>query len=148
MLRDGSIIPGSFEAPLPTNRGEFITVLAHYHRAEIARMAGWRDRIDRTTNWAITVVAAMLSLTFSTPTAHHSVLLFGMVFMFLLVSIGRDATDSSTCIVVGYGRWSATITRRCSTRRWTSRRNGHARSATISSGRTSSSATRRLCRAG
>jgi putative intracellular protease/amidase len=43
----------------PSTSTEFINVMAHYHRAEIARMAGWRDRIDRTTNWAITVVAAM-----------------------------------------------------------------------------------------
>ena len=34
-------------------------------------MAGWRDRIDRTSNWAITVVGAMLSVSLSTPTAHH-----------------------------------------------------------------------------
>jgi uncharacterized membrane protein len=50
----------------PATPTEFITVMAHYHRAEIARMAGWRDRIDRTTNWAITVVAAMLSVSLST----------------------------------------------------------------------------------
>ncbi len=76
-----------FDPPFPQSRNEYITVLAHYHRAEIARMAGWRDRIDRTSNWAITVVAAMLSLTFSTPTAHHSVLLFGMLLVLLLVLI-------------------------------------------------------------
>src|ERR687889_700302 len=52
----------------PGTPSEFITVMAHYHRAEIARIAGWRDRIDRTTNWAITAVAAMLSLSLSTPT--------------------------------------------------------------------------------
>jgi uncharacterized membrane protein len=64
-----------------------ITVLAHYHRAEIGRMAGWRDRIDRTTNWAITVVAAMLSVSLSTPTAHHGVLLFAMLLVLLLLAI-------------------------------------------------------------
>ena len=37
----------------PTTSTEFITLIAHYYRAEIARMAGWRDRIDRTSNWAI-----------------------------------------------------------------------------------------------
>jgi uncharacterized membrane protein len=68
----------------PSNSTEFINVMAHYHRAEIARMAGWRDRIDRTTNWAITVVAAMLSVSLSTPTAHHGVLLFAMVLILLL----------------------------------------------------------------
>ena len=50
-------------------------------------MAGWRDRIDRTTNWAITVVAAMLSISLSTPSAHHGVLLFAMVLVLLLLVI-------------------------------------------------------------
>jgi uncharacterized membrane protein len=71
----------------PGTANEFITLLAHFHRAEIARMAGWRDRIDRTTNWAITVVAAMLSVSLSTPTAHHGVLLFAMVLVLLLLVI-------------------------------------------------------------
>jgi len=71
----------------PSSSTEFINVMAHYHRAEIARMAGWRDRIDRTTNWAITVVAAMLSVSLSTPTAHHGVLLFAMVLVLLLLVI-------------------------------------------------------------
>ena len=78
----------SMEPPiLPSNRSELITVMAHYHRAEIARMAGWRDRIDRTTNWAITVVAGMLSVSLSTPTAHHGVLLFAMLLVALLLLI-------------------------------------------------------------
>lgn len=78
----------SFETPpLPTTSSEFITVLAHYHRAEIGRMAGWRDRIDRTSNWAITAVAAMLSLSLSTPTAHHGLLLFAMLLVLLLLLI-------------------------------------------------------------
>jgi uncharacterized membrane protein len=71
----------------PETRSEFITLMAHYHRAEIARMAGWRDRIDLTTNWAITAVAAMLSLSLSTPTSHHGVLLFSMLVVLLLLVI-------------------------------------------------------------
>ena len=50
-------------------------------------MAGWRDRVDRTSNWAITVVAAMLSLSLSSPTAHHGVLLFAMLLVLLLLWI-------------------------------------------------------------
>ena len=73
--------------PLPSSPSEFVNTLAHYHRAEIGRMAGWRDRIDRTTNWAITVVAAMLSVSLSTPTAHHGVLIFAMVLVLLLLWI-------------------------------------------------------------
>lgn len=71
----------------PLSPGEFVTTISHFHRAEIARMAGWRDRIDRTTNWAITVVAAMLSLSLSTASAHHGVLIFAMLLVFLLLWI-------------------------------------------------------------
>ncbi|MEP9389236.1 DUF2270 domain-containing protein [Mesorhizobium sp. KR9-304] len=73
------------QGPLSSN--EFVTTVAHFHRAEIARMAGWRDRIDRTTNWAITVVAAMLSLSLSTSSAHHGVLIFAMLLIMLLLWI-------------------------------------------------------------
>ena len=44
---------------MPRTPGETTTLVAHYYRAEVARMAGWRDRIDRPTNWAITVIAAV-----------------------------------------------------------------------------------------
>lgn len=71
----------------PVSTGEFITLMSHYHRAEIARMAGWRDRIDLTTNWAITVVGAMLSLSLSAPTAHHGVILLAMLLVTLLLII-------------------------------------------------------------
>jgi uncharacterized membrane protein len=73
--------------PAPTTTGEYITLLAHFHRAEIARMAGWRDRIDRTSHWAITAVGAMLSLSFSAPSAHHGIVLIAMVIVTLLLVI-------------------------------------------------------------
>jgi uncharacterized membrane protein len=72
---------------LPATSGEVGNVIAHYYRGEMSRMISWRDRIDRTTNWAITMVAAMLSLSLSTPTAHHGVLIFAMLLTFLLLSI-------------------------------------------------------------
>lgn len=74
-------------ALMPSTSTEIVNTMAHYHRAEMARMAGWRDRIDRTSNWAITVVAAMLSVSLSTPNAHHGVLLFAMLLVFLLLWI-------------------------------------------------------------
>lgn len=71
----------------PGSSQEFINLVAHYYRGEIARMAGWRDRIDRTTNWAITCVAAMLSISWSSPVRHHEILLFAMIIIFLLLVI-------------------------------------------------------------
>jgi len=73
--------------PLPATPAETITLLVHYYRGEMARMAGWRDRIDRTSNWAITVVAALLSVSLSTPASHHGVLLFAMLLVTLLLLI-------------------------------------------------------------
>ncbi|WP_245422423.1 DUF2270 domain-containing protein [Alsobacter soli] len=84
---DDKVAGGPDPPPLPGAAAERVNTLAHFHRAEIARMAGWRDRIDRTTNWAITVVAAMLSVSLSTPSAHHGVLLFAMLLVWLLLWI-------------------------------------------------------------
>ena len=77
--------PGS--PALPATPMETINTMVHYYRGELGRMAGWRDRIDRTSNWAITVVAALLSVSLSTPTSHHGVLLFAMLLVSLLLMI-------------------------------------------------------------
>jgi uncharacterized membrane protein len=72
---------------LPATTGEAATAMAHYYRAELSRMMSWRDRLDRTSNWAITVVAALLSVSLSTPTAHQGVLLFAMLLISLLLYV-------------------------------------------------------------
>jgi uncharacterized membrane protein len=72
---------------LPSNPTEFVNALSHFYRAEMSRMMSWRDRLDRTTNWAIAATAAMLSVSLSTPTAHHGLLLFAMLLVFLLLII-------------------------------------------------------------
>ena len=71
----------------PTNSAEFVNSLSHYYRGELARMTSWRDRLDRTTNWAITGVGAMLSVSLSSPQSHHGVMLFAMLLVFLLLQI-------------------------------------------------------------
>lgn len=72
---------------LPSSPNENTTAMVHYYRAEMARMTSWRVRLDQTTNWAITVAAALLSLSLSTPTAHHGVLLFAMLLTTLLLYV-------------------------------------------------------------
>src|SRR5215510_11119848 len=72
---------------LPASSSEAIAVLTHYYRGEIARMMSWRDRLDRTTNWAIGAVAAMLSISLASEQAHHSVLLFAMLLIYVLLHI-------------------------------------------------------------
>lgn len=86
-MSDATPLPGPSLPKGPLSSSEFITTMSHYHRAEIARMAGWRDRLDRTTNWALTVAAAMLSVSLSTPSSHHGVLIFAMLITLILLWI-------------------------------------------------------------
>ncbi len=82
MVKQDLLQPG-----LPATPAEATTAMVHYYRAEVARMSSWRDRLDRTTNWAITVTAALLSVSLSTPTAHQGVLLFAMLLISLLLYV-------------------------------------------------------------
>ena len=71
----------------PLSSSERIALLSHYYRGELARMTSWRDRIDRTSNWALTVVAALLSVSLSAPASHHGVVLFGVLLVSLMLYI-------------------------------------------------------------
>jgi uncharacterized membrane protein len=77
----------AFELPMPKSATEHGNAVAHFYRAEMGRMSAWRARIDMTSNWAITVVAGMLSITLSTPSSHHGVLIFAMLIVALLLWI-------------------------------------------------------------
>jgi uncharacterized membrane protein len=79
--------PPPVGAPLPNTTAEAVTLLAHVYRGEITRMISWRDRLDRTTNWAIGALAAMLSISLATEQAHHSVLLFAMLLIHVMLVI-------------------------------------------------------------
>ena len=82
---DKGAAPGGIA--LPVISSETITVLAHYYRGELSRMMSWRDRLDRTTNWAIGALAAMLSISLGTEQAHHAVLLFAMLLIHVMLVI-------------------------------------------------------------
>jgi uncharacterized membrane protein len=71
----------------PVNTKEDITTFAHYYRGEIMRVMSWRDRIDRTTHWAIGAMAAMLSVLLASPNSHHGVVLVAMAVTYLLLHI-------------------------------------------------------------
>jgi len=72
---------------LPTNSVEATNLMIHYYRAEMTRMNAWRSRLDLTSNWAITVVAALLSVSLSNANAHHGLTLFAMVIILLMLFV-------------------------------------------------------------
>lgn len=41
--------------------GELGSAMAHLYRGEMDRMTTWRQRLDQTTYWAVTVMAAILT---------------------------------------------------------------------------------------
>ncbi|MHC3439108.1 DUF2270 domain-containing protein [Natrialbaceae archaeon A-gly3] len=58
-----------------------LSVLPHYYRGEVSQANSSQDRIDQTTNWAITVLAALLSLVFSSPDMPAYLLLIGVLVL-------------------------------------------------------------------
>jgi uncharacterized membrane protein len=71
--------------------GEFVTAMVHFFRAEIQRANVWRTRLDTTTNWAVVVTGATLSIAFGQSTVHHSVVLLNtlLVLWFLFIEARR-----------------------------------------------------------
>jgi uncharacterized membrane protein len=87
----------SFEEPVWTYRGyrlksgEFVTAMVHFFRAEVQRANVWRQRLDTTTNWAVVVTGATLSIAFSQPEMHHAIIILNtlLVSWFLYMEARR-----------------------------------------------------------
>lgn len=85
------------EEPVWTYRGyrlktsEFVTAMVHLFRAEVQRANVWRQRLDTTTNWAVVSTGATLSVVFSQPEIHHSIIMLNtlLVLWFLLIETRR-----------------------------------------------------------
>ena len=85
------------EEPVWTYRGyrlktsEFVTAMVHFFRAEVNRANIWRQRLDTTTNWAVVSTGATLSVAFSQPDIHHSIIILStlLVIWFLFIETRR-----------------------------------------------------------
>jgi uncharacterized membrane protein len=67
------------------------SALAHLYRGEVHRMKFWRERLDRTTNWAVIVLGGILTYAFSTQANPHYVILIGnaAIGLFLIIEARR-----------------------------------------------------------
>ncbi|PNU21772.1 permease [Geothermobacter hydrogeniphilus] len=74
-------------SPQPLSRSEQITAISHYYRAEVQRSLAWRERLDRTTNWAGVTSTAFLGFGFAHPEIHHSIFIFGFAILHILLFI-------------------------------------------------------------
>lgn len=69
------------------SHSEIITSLVHYYRAEAQRSLAWRERLDRTTNWAVGAAAAFLGFGFSHAEFPHAFFLFALAIVYLLLFV-------------------------------------------------------------
>lgn len=56
----------------------YTALTTDFYRGEIDRMSTWRSRLDQTTNWAVVLVAAILTWAFSSAQNPHYVILIGI----------------------------------------------------------------------
>ncbi|SDG14732.1 Uncharacterized membrane protein [Halorubrum xinjiangense] len=63
------------------------SMMAHAYRGEIDRVGTWRQRLDETTTWAVTLMAAILTWAFSSAGNPHYVLLVGIVVVTVFLGI-------------------------------------------------------------
>lgn len=93
MVDDGSDAPrdSSNEPRIGDDGSEFASLTGDFYRGELERTASWRGRLDQTTNWAVVVVAAILTWAFSSSDNPQYVILIGMfgVTAFLLMEANR-----------------------------------------------------------
>ncbi|MFB6218803.1 MAG: DUF2270 domain-containing protein [Halobacteriaceae archaeon] len=82
--------PAIGEGLLAENMGPG-SAMAHLYRGEVHRMKLWRERLDRTTNWAVVVMATILTWAFSSEGNPHYTILIGMaaVTLFLFIEARR-----------------------------------------------------------
>ena len=85
VLDDPRVAEGMFDD------GSAGSALAHLYRGEIHRMKAWRERLDRTTNWAVIVMAAVLTWAFSSEGNPHYLILVGAaaISVFLVIESRR-----------------------------------------------------------
>ncbi|RBI58355.1 hypothetical protein DMJ13_27090 [halophilic archaeon] len=62
------------------------SVMAHFYRGEMSRVTTWRQRLDETTKWAVTIIAGLLAYGFST-NGTPAVLLAGIVVTSIFLGI-------------------------------------------------------------
>jgi len=70
---------------------DYSTALVHLYRGELARQTTYRQRLDQTTNWAITISATMTGFSLSNVQIEHYVhfLILFFIFVFLIIEARR-----------------------------------------------------------
>jgi uncharacterized membrane protein len=59
----------------------YVNAMSHFYRGELGRIMVWRQRLDITTNWAITSSTAIITIAFSTRDVPHIIFFFNLAIV-------------------------------------------------------------------
>src|SRR3954462_12049242 len=65
----------------------YVNAMSHFYRGELGRIMVWRQRLDMTTNWAITSSTAIITIAFSTRDVPHIIFFFNLAIVAVLLWI-------------------------------------------------------------
>ena len=65
----------------------YVNALSHFYRGEMGRIMIWRQRLDITTNWAITSSTAIITIAFSNRDVPHIIFFFNLLIVLVMLWI-------------------------------------------------------------
>lgn len=65
----------------------YVNAMSHFYRGELGRIMVWRQRLDVTTNWAITSSTAIVTISFSSREVPHIIFFFNLAIVWGLLWI-------------------------------------------------------------
>jgi len=65
----------------------YVNAMSHFYRGELGRIMVWRQRLDITTNWAITSSTAIITFAFSTREVPHIIFFFNLLIVWVMLWI-------------------------------------------------------------
>ena len=79
-------------------------IIAHLYRGEMDRTTSWRQRLDSTTNFAMTIMGAILAYAFAGQGAGHTTILIAMLVGLMFLLIEQTGTENTTVGGLACGR--------------------------------------------
>ncbi len=80
--------PALSDAPPPPKFDTtYVTAMSHFYRGELGRIMSWRQRLDVTTSWAITVTSSIFTIAFSFRDVPHLIFFFNVAVVWMLLWI-------------------------------------------------------------
>ena len=65
----------------------YVNAMSHFYRGELSRIMVWRQRLDITTNWAITSSTAIITIAFANRDVPHLIFFFNLAIVWAMLWI-------------------------------------------------------------